>query len=876
MMEQGLRWVKMDLHVHTWASKSCFRWEERNEQQIAEAIVERCESEEIAAIAITDHNTGKAVDAMKQAAKRTGLVVFPGVELSCPAGKERYHHIIGIFPENWDSHKLSELVGSLKPQGDQGEETSYVDSTALQAIEEIAEHGGLAVLAHPDSTLGVAAESRGMPRQNVLGSAALSAAECSERLAETHSHIAQYAASDGGAPDQNGKHTVSGIGTRYSLFKVGEVTFEALRQCLVDHQTRIRIDTQQPVSEQHPRIEKMEITGGFLDGQEIEFHQGLNALLGGKGVGKSLIVEFLRFALDQEPAESLQAVRKDHDHKLAKRLGLGGTVRVAFTGQGGRRYRATRTYDSDTNPIVLENRDTEEKLPGSPADFAPLVVFSQREIVLTVEDRQAQMDWLLRTFRQGMDEDAVGDLKDDLQASDRDMARALISKRTVDEAREEVNTLKARVEAIRCKVDSPTVRAMDVVRKKNAIMGDVQNMHAQVGAELDAVIAAVKDRDVRDLPDEPKYQEDGDLVFAVALGRATVEYTASVLRELKGNNQSMTSMQQTIASRLAEGAKEARERYAKEMRDVDSDEAELRAELAKLQQQLATKIRGLSEHEKREANIPSLTEAREKLLDEVQRRQQKTTLARKARFDELTDESEERVRLELAEGTDRELYKTELANLKTGIQKVHLEAVANSIRPRQLIDHITDGAADAIAEASGTNPAPIEKLISHIMETTDHEALGRVLAWQYQPLVEDAPSISYCTTQGDYKPLDELSVGQKCSALTVLALTEGRVPVVIDQPEDSLDIQAVWNDVVKPLRSEKENRQFIMTTHNSTVAVAGDADVFILMSADSNHGNVASSGAIEQAPVREGVIEHLEGGRDPYRLKRRKYGGDVE
>ena len=75
------------------------------------------------------------------------------------------------------------------------------------------------------------------------------------------------------------------------------MTVAALRQCLFDPDTRVRPVRYPDV--QYPTIAKMEITGGFFDGVELKLHPGLNTILGGKGVGKSLLVEFLRFALDQ-------------------------------------------------------------------------------------------------------------------------------------------------------------------------------------------------------------------------------------------------------------------------------------------------------------------------------------------------------------------------------------------------------------------------------------------------------------------------------------------------------------------------------------------------------------------------------------------------
>jgi hypothetical protein len=77
---------------------------------------------------------------------------------------------------------------------------------------------------------------------------------------------------------------------------------------MYDSDTRIR--TNEVPEARYPTIRKIEISAGFFTGQIFELHSGLNAILGGKGDGKSLIVEYLRFVFDQ-PSDVLE-IEKDH------------------------------------------------------------------------------------------------------------------------------------------------------------------------------------------------------------------------------------------------------------------------------------------------------------------------------------------------------------------------------------------------------------------------------------------------------------------------------------------------------------------------------------------------------------------------------------
>ena len=80
------------------------------------------------------------------------------------------------------------------------------------------------------------------------------------------------------------------------------------------------------------------------------------------------------------------------------------------------------------------------------------------------------------------------------------------------------------------------------------------------------------------------------------------------------------------------------------------------------------------------------------------------------------------------------------------------------------------------------------------------------------------------------------------------------MPVIIDQPEDALDIVFVWEDVAKKLRRGKETGQFILTTHNASVAVGADSDQFIVLKVGASEGRVVVAGASDRPDVREAVI----------------------
>jgi ABC-type dipeptide/oligopeptide/nickel transport system ATPase subunit len=243
---------------------------------------------------------------------------------------------------------------------------------------------------------------------------------------------------------------------------------------------------------------------------------------------------------------------------------------------------------------------------------------------------------------------------------------------------------------------------------------------------------------------------------------------------------------------------------------------------------------------------------------------------RKEKFDDLTTQSKGKLKLTLTHAANRDKFKEELLDLKKGsrIRESDIEKVSKNLMPREFIKLVVNENIQSLADKADLAEENAKKLIDTL---NSKAALEDVLALSHSVYPEDIPSIEFRKEDGNYSPLSELSVGQKCTALLIIAISEGTRPIIIDQPEDSLDNPSVYEDIVSKLRSGKEKRQFILTTHNSNVGVASDSDNFIVVKSTANQGTIECSGAIDRQKVRTEVVKHLEGGPDPYKLKSRKY-----
>lgn len=127
------------------------------------------------------------------------------------------------------------------------------------------------------------------------------------------------------------------------------------------------------------------------------------------------------------------------------------------------------------------------------------------------------------------------------------------------------------------------------------------------------------------------------------------------------------------------------------------------------------------------------------------------------------------------------------------------------------------------------------------------------------------------------KHLNELSPGERGVLLLVfyLMLDKENIPLILDQPEDNLDNQSVYELLSKFVRHAKKRRQIFIVTHNPNLAVGADAEQVICVSIDKEKANEFSfvSGSIESPEINAKIVEILEGTMPAFVKRRLKYQG---
>ena len=123
-----------------------------------------------------------------------------------------------------------------------------------------------------------------------------------------------------------------------------------------------------------------------------------------------------------------------------------------------------------------------------------------------------------------------------------------------------------------------------------------------------------------------------------------------------------------------------------------------------------------------------------------------------------------------------------------------------------------------------------------------------------------------------YRDVRRLSLGQKVVAMLSFILgysdySEDFRPLIIDQPEDNLDNQYIYKNLVKQIREVKGKRQVIIATHSATLVTNTKAEQVCVMKSDGNHGWIETRGFTGEKSIKKNIINYLEGGIDSFKHK---------
>lgn len=852
--ENGANFFKCDLHIHTPVSK-CYK----QPGVKAEDIIKRSIENGLKIIAVTDHNSDGVFPEFQAASEGKDILVLPGVEITTPQGGSAQIHILAIFDNN-DYKKVDELLTKI---GISHEKRSKSEAVANKTIPDIMaivdELGGISLLSHVDSTGGIDIE---MPKlipakKEILGCNFLRGIEITnlDNLDRYSSHA---------CIQNSDSHSLEEIGQRFTLIKMGSPSFEGLRQALGDYESRIRLFREDlPI---YPRIIGVKFEGGFLEDQVIHFNKSLNCLIGGKGTGKSTVIELIRYVLDNLSSDE-EIYEKEMKH-IEDVLGI-GKISLAIETNSGDRYIIERIYNDEPRILRVDGEEIDIDIRQFKQDFFKVDAYSQTELLEIARSFKNQLKMVDQYIN-------FGNLKLDRDSIKRDLE---INEGHIEEKTSVISELSGKVgeiQTIREKLRGLESRGVKSILKDHLLWEEekriLENMHDSLEREIQKWRIFQKEYQTNILT--PNLKEIENLPKQEIL-KKSIESLDGSKREVKSDLEKLVSKlsknQDDLEKLIAQWDKEYRdnkEELRKLLAELGSSGASVRdyEDYLKLEKKKKDLEGIVKEIKKEDVVLSKLRTERLKILEIFKINRDDIYNLRAELIKKINKAFEGFIKIKIEKEMDVSIYSDYLVDevlssqgLK--ISKVERAKIAQMVHPMRLAELTEKDDFESLAKEAGIREEIAKKTI----------ALTKGKIYKIQTLdIEDKVTVEL--NDLGWKHLSSCSDGQKCTAILSIAMFERDIPLMIDQPEDSLDNSFIYQAVVTAIRKIKNGRQLIIATHNANIPVLGDSELILVMVSNGKNGFITERGVIDKDRIKIHVQNILEGGKDAFERRKSKYG----
>jgi energy-coupling factor transporter ATP-binding protein EcfA2 len=924
----GARWWRFDFHTHTPASTDYGKGPDQAAlmQITPEEWLLNFMRAGIDCVAVTDHNSGDWVDQLKSALDRLceqqhadyrPLTLFPGVEITASGGT----HILAIFDPNKQSSDITRLLGEVSYKGAFGESHIAARAAPEEVVRKIVDADALPILAHVDARSG-AWELAGNTLTPLLECEDLFAIEVVDASTAKPSLYRQKKLQWAEVLGSDAHHPSGPSGTRYpgshwTWVKMARPSLEGLRLALLDGAgfSVRRSDDPEPFDPQdlpENYIESVQIDSACYMGrgqpEAFDFSPWLNALVGGRGTGKSTVVHALRLALRRE--HELTALEEGSEARRTfekfSRVAQGGNAQGALTTV----THITMTFVRDKHRYRVHWRlsgqgaAVEEYIDGewcesqhqtvTPSRF-PARLFSQGQIAaLANGNHQALLDLIDEAANVDAEKTAIREGQQaylSFCANARELEGRLQGweplKIQLEDVQRKLNKFEEAHHADVLKTYQRRARQEREIKRQFA---SVDDMTAHINALAEEVTAEdIPEQlfDKQDANDQDALALIENLQTAVDVARKALQAAAADLdacvnqqrqslpntRWQQAYSQGRSDYEQLVQALKEQGVADPSEygQLVQQRQKLELQWQEFEALEAKREQLL----------EKAQAQHTTVLEARRALSQKRQTFLQENLAGNDYVQISLKPYSSDAQPLErsLREllGAESQRFESDIFQEQEGqpAKGIVAELVARSTDGKmdfeQTIEEVKQRLGNACHGHGGFgghfNRFLKRKADSH-PEFIDH-----LMMWW----PSDGLDVRY-SQKGDgqnFKPIEQASAGQRAAAMLAFLLAYGTDPIVLDQPEDDLDNHLIYSLVVQQLRANKQRRQIITVTHNPNIVVNGDAEMLHALDFRSGQCRVTQKGSLQEKAMRDEVCKIMEGGRDAFERRYRRLGKEI-
>lgn len=866
----------LQVNPHGYSEKYRGQGHGMDAQTYAQAIRDICLKEEIEVVGFADHGKVAEAEVAREVLNDAGIVVFPGFEV---ATTEKVHWVC-LFPETTTAQQLERYLGKMHLTNPQ-DGVRPPDISGRQLLMQVEELGGFCYAAHVTSNSGIlkgkfnnlwtdprlrAAQIPGpvddLPdgyRQIVLN----------KNVDYPREHpIALINAKDVAEPDD-----LKCPGASCSI-KMTRPCFDSFMMAFKDPESRIRLshETNERI---YSRIESVSIEGGYFNGLSAKVSGHLNAVIGGRGTGKSTLLECIRYALDisHKGDDAIKQGEQIVKENLGNERGM-IILKLRSAVNHNKPYKVIRRYGEP--PQVIDEKGNESRLhPGR--DLLPCIeIYGQNEIYELAKKPEA----LTRVLDRFLPDSAKQESR--IAAAYRELKENGDRLAKAREQREEVELHIAQLPKLEEQVRQFKEQGLEEKLKQVPLLEKERQLGPRVMEEIDRVrtgqrelgeslpdLVFLSDKALEGLPHADLLRRARDILDAL---------TSALRQNLIEIDKAAGEAEQALGSLIKEELIKAMEMTE---REIEKEFAGLQTvagkdgkEIGHTYQFLLREIEKIKPARSRlkilDMLIGELEQKRHNMLGEISDIRSARTAAKQKVVKSLNKRLAGKLRITLVPDGLRQPLRDFLRELPgVGERKIQWVDRAQDLTIPALVAAIREGKDALLEKEWGLTPGLVDTLTKMAAGQID-----QLESIDFQDRITIELNVSHSGEQ--YKSLDRISIGQQCTAILHLLLLDNQDPLIMDQPEDNLDNAFIAERIVQELRAAKTKRQFLFATHNANIPVFGDAEWIGVCSVSGEQAEMPAEtqGSIDIPTIRDQVASLLEGGKEAFMQRKEKYGFD--
>lgn len=860
----GATWLRGDFHLHTKADKE-FSYT-GNENDFCRLYVEKLKEQNINVGVITNHNKFDKSEfvALRKKALKEDIGLFAGVELSVNDGANGIHCLLVFDFEKWwfngedfINQFLTAAFEGIANRENENTRCRYNFETVLQKLSDHENNGrdSFIILAHVEQNSGFFNELDGGRIQQLISNDLFRHFVLGFQKVRTYDKVAIWKnwfddklpafieGSDCKSLEEIGRPHHQKNEDKRTYIKIGDFNFEALKYALTDFNYRISLNSKPEIKNSY--IKSISFEGGLLEGTEIDFSPELNNLIGIRGSGKSSLLEVLRYVLGI--SLPFNAADPDYKNSLVERsMGSGGKAIVTVVNKQNEEYTIEKLYGQKED--IYKNNLLQPGISIDATGFRSPIYFGQKDLSNKGKDFEGDLIQRLIGTRLKAIQGKIEQKKKEIEHIISEIKKF----QNLKDLKKDTNT---QLENWKHQLDFYKEKGIeDKLKQQTLFDSDISKLiqiESTVRSYLSELVSLISDHDYF-------FQQE---ITGSEVNKELFEEAKTIIQEFKIEFEKLKAIQKNfvlsqqkligVITKINTKKEGLKEEFAKIKREINTDTINP-DNFLNLNRQIETALLKLKEIEKSEKRrsdllinlLERLTELDNLWLEEY------NVLNKEVK---RINEAESKISIEVVFKGRRDKLTDKMKQIfrGSGIRETAYQEIEAAYKDFIQIYRDSSKLDDILNE-------------NHVVDFKRRlfENLDDLLTFK----VENKIVIQY-----NGKSLDKHSLGQRASALILFLLAQKENDVlIIDQPEDDLDNQTIYDEVIKELKKIKGNMQFIFATHNANIPVLGDSEKVVSCSYDEKKIAV-HSGTIDNHQTQRFIVDIMEGGDEAFNRRKNIY-----